>query len=72
MDIKEKLFVSWNICLIALILIFSYFSLSWHIDKLLQLTKINGAIEYVANTKGYLSHEDVNYFLNQIKEIETN
>ena len=73
MNIKDKLFVSWNICLIGTILIFGYFSISWHTNKILQLTKLNGALEYIADTKGeYLTQKDVNYFLNQIKEIERN
>ena len=73
MNIKDKLYVSYNICLIVLILIFGFFSISWHFNKILQLTKLNGVIEYIADTKGeYLTQKDVNYFLNKIKEIETN
>lgn len=73
MSIKEKLFISCNICLIIITLIIGYFSISWHTDKILQLTKLNGAIEYIADTKGeYLSQEDINYFLNRINEIESN
>ena len=70
MNIKEKLFISWNVCLIIITLMFGYFLISRHINKMLQLNKLKGAIEYIKDTKGCLTQEDDNYFLNRIKEIE--
>ena len=67
MNFKEKLFIS----LIIITLIIGYFCISYHTNKILQLHKLQGAIEYIKDTKGYLTQEDDNYFLNRINEIES-